>query len=442
MELWYYKGMRKIWILLFCITGVLYSEGIAYRLDIDGAIGPITYYQIKNTLNLAKKNNANFILLVIDTPGGLLSSTRKIVQEVLSSDIPVIAYVYPRGAQCASAGVFVALSCHIVAMAPATNIGAAHPVTLTGKQEEKMEEKIVNDTASFVKSIADYRGRNSIWAERAVRESISSSAEDALKENVIDIIAADIDELLSTIDGKTVKIGGAAETERIVSTAGISLLKPKETFKERILKVISDPTIAYILLTIGMLGILIELYHPGFGIPGVVGTVSLILAFFALHTLSINMTGLLLIAVSFILFAIEAVTPTFGLFIISGTVTLFLGSFFLFRPEGEQGMSVFIITGVTVAVSLILGLAIWFMVKTRKRKIAIGSEAFLGEKGKVVKPLTPEGLIFIQGEYWKAKSISGEIQEGREVVVRQYDGLTLIVEPVDDKILQEIEKYK
>ena len=181
-----------------------------------------------------------------------------------------------------------------------------------------------------------------------------------------------------------------------------------------------------------MLGILIELYHPGFGIPGIVGTVSLILAFFALHTLSINMTGLLLIAVSFILFAIEAVTPTFGLFIISGAVTLFLGSFFLFRPEGEPGVSVFIITGLTVFVSLILGFAVWFMLKTRKRKVATGREALMGEKGRVVKSLKPEGLIFIQGEYWKARSISGEVHEGKEVVVRRYDGLVLIVEPVDE----------
>ncbi|HOL21425.1 MAG TPA: nodulation protein NfeD [bacterium] len=424
--------MKRLLLFFFCMVGFLSAESVAYRLDIDGAIGPITYYQVKNIIKLAERNNSEFVLLVIDTPGGLLSSTRKIVQEILSSKVPVVAYVYPKGAQCASAGVFIALSCHIVAMAPATNIGAAHPVTLTGQQEAKMEEKVVNDTVSFIKSIAAYRGRNIEWAERTVRESISSTADDALKNNIIDIIAADIDELLSAINGRTIKITGAVETEKVLSTTGISLLTPEETFKERILKLISDPTIAYLLLTIGMLGILIELYHPGFGIPGIVGTVSLILAFFALHTLSINMTGLLLIAVSFILFAIEAVTPTFGLFIISGAVTLFLGSFFLFRPEGEPGVSVFIITGLTVFVSLILGFAVWFMLKTRKRKVATGREALMGEKGRVVKSLKPEGLIFIQGEYWKARSISGEVHEGKEVVVRRYDGLVLIVEPVDE----------
>ena len=422
--------MRKIFLLFLCLTGILSAEKVAYQLNIDSAIGPITYYQIKNTIAIAEKNNAEFVLLVIDTPGGLLSSTRKIVQELLSSRVPFIAYVYPKGAQCASAGVFVALACNIVAIAPATNIGAAHPVTLTGQQEEKMEEKVVNDTVSFVRSIANYRGRNPDWAERAVRESISSTAEDALKNSVIDIIADNIDELLTTIDGKTVKINES--TKKVLSTKGIHLVTPKETFKERILKVISDPTIAYLLLMLGTLGILLELYHPGIGIPGIVGTVSLILALFALHTLPINITGLLLIAVSFVLFVIEAVTPTFGLFIISGAITLLLGSFFLFRTEGEAGIPLFLKLGLPLLISLILGFAIWFMLKTKGKKVATGKEALIGEKGKVVKPLTPEGLIFIQGEYWKARSISGSIPEGKEVVVKSCEGLILIVEPVDE----------
>ncbi|MCX8082135.1 MAG: nodulation protein NfeD [bacterium] len=422
--------MRKILLLLFCITGFLSAEKIAYKLNIDSAIGPITYYQIKNTLNLAERNNADFVLLIVDTPGGLLSSTRKIVQEILSSNIPVIAYVYPKGAQCASAGVFIVLSCHVVAMSPATNIGAAHPVTITGQQEDKMEEKVVNDTVSFIKSIAAYRGRNLKWVEKAVRESISSTAEEALKDNVIDIVANDIEELLVSVDGKIIKVNEFKEV--VLSTKDIRLLTPEETFKERILKTISDPNIAYLLLTIGMLGILIELYHPGVGLPGIVGTVSLILAFFALHTLPINIAGLLLIVVSFILFVIEAITPSFGLFIISGTITLFLGSFFLFRPEGESGISIFLIIGLTIIIPLILSFAIWFMLKTKNRKIVTGKEGLIGEIGRVVKALKPEGLIFIQGEYWRARSTFGEIPEGKEVIVRRYEDLFLIVDPVKE----------
>ena len=422
-----------LWIIALSLFlgKTLYADKIAYRVDIDDTIGPVTYYQITNTIQLAKKNNAEFVLLMIDTPGGLLSSTRKIVQEILSSNVPVIAYVFPNGAQCASAGVFVALSCHVVAMAPATNIGAAHPVTLVGQQEQKMEEKVVNDTVSFIKSIAEYRDRNSDWAEKAVRESISSTADEALKDNVIDVIAADIKELFSSIDGKQVKITGTVKKEITLSVKGVSVLRTKETFKEKILKIIADPTIAYILLTIGMLGILVEIYSPGFGLPGIVGTVSLILAFFALHVIPTNMAGVLLILLSFIFFVIEALTPTFGLFIISGVITLFLGSFFLFKTAGEPSIPKFLIFGVTAIVSLVLSFVIWFMRRTQKRKIATGMEALIGDKGKVIHHLTPEGLIFIQGEYWKAKSMSGEVLAGKEVVVEKHDGLILIVKPID-----------
>ena len=201
--------MKKLLTLLFWFSGHLsLFASTGYVLNINGAIGPVTYYQVKNTINLAKRKNADFVLLKIDTPGGLLTSTRKIVQEILKSEIPVIGFVYPSGAQCASAGTFIALSCHILAMAPATNIGAAHPVTLTGQQDKTMEEKIVNDTVSFIKSIARYRKRNVKWAEKAVRESVSSTEEEALKEKVIDLIAKDVKELLEKIDGKTVEIKG------------------------------------------------------------------------------------------------------------------------------------------------------------------------------------------------------------------------------------------
>jgi len=418
------------WFLLLIMPGIKgIAENTGYTLNIDGAIGPITYYQVKNVLNLASKNNADFVMLIIDTPGGLLSSTRKIVKEILASDIPVIGFIYPEGSQCASAGVFIALSCHIIAMAPATNIGAAHPVTITGQQDKTMEEKVVNDTVSFLKSIATYRGRNTEWAERSVRESISSTEKEALDANVIDLIADNIEQLLTMLDGKTVKMDGGQKT---LSTRNARLLTPGESFRERILKIISDPNIAYILLMIGTLGIMVELYHPGMGIPGIVGTISLILAFFGLHTLPINMTGILLIFVSLIFFAIEAVTPSFGLFIISGIITLMLGSFFLFRPaEGPRVPGALIIIS-TLTVGIILWFAIWFALKTKKRKITTGKEGLLGEKGKTVKPLSPEGMIFIQGEYWKARSNSVEIPAGTAVIVRGYDGLVLIVEPADN----------
>ncbi len=423
--------------MLFALFFAFLAAGMAegkqnsgYTMNMDGAIGPITYYQIKNTLSLARKNNADFVLLIIDTPGGLLSSTRKIVQAILASDIPVIAFVHPKGSQCASAGVFVALSCHVAAMSPATNIGAAHPVTLTGKQDETMTEKVVNDTVSFVKSIAVHRGRNAEWAERAVRESISATETEALNEKVIDLIANGVEELLSALDGKTVTNNNGTLT---LNTKDARLSTPKESVKERILKVIADPNVAYILLMLGTLGIMLELYNPGLGIPGIVGTVSLILAFFALHTLSINVAGLLLIAVSFIFFAIEALTPSFGLFILSGIITLMLGSFFLFRPMSDFNIPGTLITGTVTAVGLILWLAVWFTWKTKKRKVTTGKEGLVGEMARVIKPLAPEGTVFVQGEYWNARSAAGEIEKDAKVTIKGYDGFTLIVEKKECK---------
>ncbi len=417
--------------LIFLCAGAASAESTGYTLNIDGAIGPVTYYQVKNVLNLAEKNKADFVLLIVDTPGGLLSSTRKIVQEILASDIPVIGFVYPKGSQCASAGVFVLLSCHLAAMAPATNIGAAHPVTLTGQQDDTMKEKVVNDTVSFIKTIAAHRGRNAEWAERAVRESISSTESEALSQKVIDLTAGSTEELLNMLDGKTIQTREGAQ--KTLSAKNARLLTPGESVKERILKIIADPSIAYILLMLGTLGIMVEIYHPGFGIPGIVGTVSLILAFFALHTLSINITGVLLIAVSLVFFAIEAVTPSFGLFIISGIITLMLGSFFLFRPMSDMKIPAGLIFGSTLTVGIILSVAIWFTVKTKKRKVSTGKEGLIGEKGRTLKALAPEGIIFVQGEYWKARSESVHIPAGTAVVVKKTEGLTLIVEPADNQ---------
>lgn len=413
--------------ILLAAASVKAEGSTGYVLNIDGAIGPITYYQIKNTLTLARKNNADFVMLTINTPGGLLSSTRKIVQEILASDIPVIGFVHPKGSQCASAGVFVALSCHVVAMSPATNIGAAHPVTLTGKQDETMEEKIVNDTVSFIKSIANHRGRNIEWAERAVRESISATETEALKTGIIDIVAENAASLLSAANGRSVQTSEGGKT---LNTADARLLTPRESVKERILKIISEPNVAYMLLMLGTLGIMLELYNPGFGIPGIVGTVSLILAFFALHTLSINVAGLLLIAVSFIFFVIEAITPSFGLFIISGIITLMIGSFFLFRPVSEFSVPAGLIAAATAAVGLMLWIAAWFAWRTKERKVTTGKEGLVGEKARVVKALTPEGTVFVHGEYWKARSESGNVAKNDTVTVKGLDGFTLIVEPV------------
>ncbi|HNS32708.1 MAG TPA: nodulation protein NfeD [bacterium] len=418
--------VRLFVLLLFILSGrISFSkENSGYSLKIDGAIGPVTYYQVRNVISLAEKEEANFVILVIDTPGGLLSSTRKIVQEILASRVPVIAYVYPKGAQCASAGVFIALSCHFIAMSPATNIGAAHPVSLMGKQDEKMEAKIVNDTVSFIKSIAAHHNRNTEWAEKAVRESISSTETEALDEKVIDIISTNIEQVIAEIDGKIVKL---KDKEVAIHTKGSKIIFHEESFKDRILKVIADPNIAYILLMIGFIGILLEFYNPGFGIPGIAGTVSLVLAFFALHALPINIAGLILIIISLIFFAIEAVTPAFGLFIISGIVTLVLGSFLLFKPMSDSGVSYSLLLWSVLFISLLLSISIWFVLKTKKRKVATGTEGMVGKKGKTLSPLSPKGQVFVRGEYWNASSIDGDIAEGERIEVTGVEGSLLKV---------------
>jgi len=404
---------------------MLYAGKTAYVLKIDSAIGPVTYYQVKNTLNLAARKNAECVILTIDTPGGLLTSTRKIVQEILQSKVPVIGYVSPQGAQCASAGTFIALSCHLLAMAPATNIGAAHPVTLTGKQDETMKEKIVNDTVSFIKSIATLKKRNPSWAEKTVRESLSSTAQEALKAKAIDFIAKNMDELLEKIDGKSVEL---QKRKHIIKSTGIVLLEPKLRLKEKVLKIISDPNIAYILLIIGIWGIILEFSHPGFGVPGIAGTLCLILAFFGLHTLPLNFTGILFIIISLVLFGIEATTPGFGIFLISGIISFLIGSFMLIKPISEIGISSSLIWSAAITSGTVIWAIIWFAWKTKRRKVTTGKEGLTGETGKTISDISPEGTVFVHGEYWKAKSKSGDIPKNRKVKITGSEEFTLIVE--------------
>lgn len=418
--------MKKLLFLNFLLLFTFVKGEKGYQLNIDGAIGPITYYQIKNILSLAQKNNADFVLITLDTPGGLLSSTRKIVQEILSSKIPVICFVYPSGAQCASAGTFIALSAHILAMAPATNIGACHPVTLGGNEKDsKIEEKVVNDTVSFIKTISKYRNRNEKWAERAVRESLSSTEAEALKEKVIDLIAKDIKELLEKIDGKEVE----TPTGKVrIKTKNAKIEEPKISLKERILQFISDPNISYLLLIIGIWGIILEFSHPGLGIPGIVGTIALILAFFGLHTLPINIAGLILIMLSFIFFVLEAITPTFGLFLISGIVTFILGSLMLFKPFSQIKIPLNYILSISILTGIFVWFIIWFTWKTKKRKVLTGKEGMIGLSGKAITDLNPYGTVFVHGEYWKAKSTGQIIPKYSNIKVVEIDGLTLIVE--------------
>ncbi len=410
-----------------------YSKQVAgniYTLTIDGTINPVVYYKIKRSLSVIKKQQGQCLILVMDTPGGLLTSTRKIVQEILNSDIPVVCYVAPKGAQCASAGTFIALACHIVAMAPATNIGAAHPVSIGKEMDKTMEEKIINDTVSFIKSICRHTGKNERWAEKAVRESISTPAEEAVKINVADLIANDMDDLLKKIDGKKIRLSSGKEVR--INTKSMPASEITESIGERLLKTIGDPTVAYLLMTIGILGIIIEFSHPGFAVPGVVGTICLILSFYAFQTFTQSITGILLIVTGIILLLMEIAAPGVGIFAIGGFIAMGLGTWLFFRSPSSEfhtaGTTFFVVYALLVV--FITGLLILIR-HTRSKKVTTGKEGIIGEIGKAITDIKDEGTVYVHGEYWKAISRTGNIGQGVKVKVKDIDGMILIVEPAE-----------
>jgi membrane-bound serine protease (ClpP class) len=366
----------------------------------------------------------------------LLESTRSIVKSILSAEIPVVVFVYPSGARAGSAGVFITLSAHIAVMAPGTNIGAAHPVGIGGMGDTSkvMEQKITNDAAAFVRTIAEKRNRNVKWAERAVRESISSTETEALKDSVIDLIAKDLKDLLDKIDGRKVKINSE---EKILRTKDAKVKFVEMNWREKLLALISDPNIAYILLLLGIYGILFELYNPGAIFPGVIGAICLILAFYSLQALPINYAGLALIVLGIILLLLEIKIVSHGLLTIGGAISLLLGSIMLINSPFElmQISLTVIITAVALTVLFFL-FAIGMALKAQRRKPTTGKEALVGERGIALTKFKPAsngwatGQVRVHGEIWKAIS-QDAINPNEEIVVRGVEGLTLKVEKVD-----------
>lgn len=402
-----------------------------YILTIDGTINPVVYYKIKRAISTISKKNGQCLILVMDTPGGLLVSTRKIVQEILNSEVPVICYVAPRGAQCASAGTFIALACHIVAMAPATNIGAAHPVSIGKEMDQTMQEKVINDTVSFIKSICKHTGRNEKWAEKAVKESISTTAEEAVKINVADFIANDINQLLDKLHGREIKL--ASGRKIILDTKSVPAKEIKESFGEKFLNTIGDPTVAYLLMAIGMLGIIIEFSHPGFAVPGVVGTICLILSLFAFQTFTQSIAGILLIVTGLILLLLEIFSPGFGIFAIGGLIAMGLGTWLFFRSSLSEFRTYggYIISIYIFFAALATGL-IMLVKQTRRLKITTGKEGMVGETGKAITDLDPEGTVFVHGEYWKAVASGQHILSQSRIKVKEIDGMILKVEKIEE----------
>ena len=412
------------------------KDSLAPHVDlivIDGSINPAVDDFIRESIGRAKSTGARALIIQLDTPGGLLSSTRTIVKEMLSAQVPILVYVAPSGAGAGSAGVFITMAAHIAAMAPATNIGAAHPVA-GGGQEVKgvMGEKIENFTASFSETIAQKRGRNTEWAIEAVRRSVSITETDALKKKVIDIIAKDIEDLLRQADGRKVDLDGRMTT---LSVKGSNVVRHDMSLKQKIVNAIADPNIAYMLLMAGILGLYMEFSNPGVMFPGVTGAICLVMALISLQLLSFNYAGLILILLGIALLIGEAFMPSFGILGIGGVVSLALGSFLLFdTPNSDLTIDrTIIFTAVATMATLVLAIS-YLVFRSQKAKPTLGMEGLIGEIGEVRAKLSPSGKVFVHGEYWNAQTqADGQIDVGERVQVIGYDGMNLKVKRLQER---------
>jgi membrane-bound serine protease (ClpP class) len=394
-------------------------------ISVDGSINPAVDDFIRESIGRAKASGAKALIIQLDTPGGLLSSTRTIVKDLLGAPLPVMVYVAPSGAGAGSAGVFITMAAHVAAMAPGTNIGAAHPVA-GGGQEVKgvMGEKIENFTASFSESIAQKRGRNTEWAIQAVRKSVAITEKEALKIKVIDIIAKDVGDLLEQAHGRKVDIDGHMQE---LALKGARIERHEMSLKQKVLNAIADPNIAYLLMMAGFLGLYMEFAHPGVIFPGVAGAICLLLAFASLQLLPINYAGLGLIILGIGLLVGEAFAPSFGVLGVGGVISLALGSFFLFDTEGSDLIvdRSIIFTAVATLGSFVL-IVSYLVFRSQQSKPTLGIAGLVGEIGEVRGKLNPSGKIFVHGEYWNAQADS-EIDVGEKVEVVGHEGMNLKV---------------
>ncbi len=431
-------------------AGARAAEGDIVLLTVDGAISPATTDYAIRGIRKAASRGAPLVVIRLDTPGGLDTSMRLLVKEILAAPVPVATFVAPSGARAASAGTFLLYASHIAAMAPATNLGAATPVQIGGPQgqpgkapgkakdakadakddhpgKDAMTSKQVEDAAAYIRSLAQLRGRNAEWGERAVREAVSLSATDAVKVKAVDLVANDVPDLLKKLDGRTVTVQGV---ERKLKTAGAATTAIEPDWRTRVLAVVAHPSIALILMMIGIYGLLFEFANPGFVLPGVVGALCLLLAFYAFHLLPVDYTGVALILLGIALIVAEAFAPSFGALGIGGVVALIFGLVIFVDPETAPGYapSGLFIGALAVLTSAAVFATITFALKARRRPVVSGREDMIGAPGEALAAFEREGWVRVRGESWQAVT-SAPLAPGQRVRVTGMDGLLLTVEP-------------
>ncbi|MBE0479336.1 nodulation protein NfeD [Candidatus Aerophobetes bacterium] len=433
-----YCSKKNKVFLIFTLSGFLLlllfppeikaDERIIQWIRIEGTISPATLEYVKKSFAHAREKNIECLIIQLDTPGGLDSSMREIVKLIMNAEFPVVVYVSPRGARAASAGVFIALSAHILAMAPGTNIGAAHPVSLMGGMDEEMKEKVVNDAAAYIRSIAQKRERNVDWAEKTVRESVSATAQEAEALGIADFVAEDKNQLLEKLDGRRIILD---EKEITLQTTNVQVSLFEPGFKDRFLQRLADPNLAYILLMIGMWGLILEFFNPGIFLPGIAGAICLILSFFSLQLLPFSLAALLLIILAVVLFVLETQIPSYGALTIGGVVALTLGSLMLIEPSAIY-VSIdwkYLFVGVGFTLSLFIFI-IFYAIKAQLKKPTTGMEGLIGAVGVAKTDLNPGGKVYVHGELWTAVNLSPDelIKKGEEVEVIKIERMKIFVQ--------------
>lgn len=428
------SSLFLIAILLFVIRPVRADPSVDPFVTVaayDGVINPVAAEYLHDALASAEASGARALVVALNTPGGLDSSMRLIIKDITGATVPVVVFVSPSSGRAASAGVFITMAAHVAAMAPGTNIGAAHPVNMGGGEMDKtMKEKVENDSVAYIKSLAQQRGRNAAWAEDAVRKSVSITEREALKLNVVDLVADDLPALLKQVDGRRINL---ASGPNVLKTAGAGLREFPMGLRLEWLKTISDPNIAYLLMTIGTIGVIAELYSPGAILPGIVGAISLILAFYAFQSLPVNYAGMLLFLLGIVFFVLEASVTSYGLLAIGGVISMLIGSVMLIKSDAEFfQISWAVILPVVTLASVLTLLVIGTGIRALRRRPATGREEMVGLIGIARTALAPDGQLAVRGELWEAVS-EQPVSAGDEVEVTAVDGLRLRVKPFAKK---------